>query len=152
MTMKLKIPPALVFLSFAILMYLLDFWLPVGEFEFFGRKWMIYALTGIAILVSLVALLQFSRAGTTIDPRDPAKSKVLVTTGIYNYTRNPMYLALLLLLLAWGLYLGNAFNTLLAALFVAYMNRFQILPEEESLEKEFGQVYRTYCMAVRRWF
>ncbi|NNF19242.1 MAG: isoprenylcysteine carboxylmethyltransferase family protein [Flavobacteriaceae bacterium] len=150
--MKLKIPPALVFLFFGSCMYLLDLWLPVGEFDFFGRKWLLWVLTGMAILVTGIALLQFARAGTSIDPRNPDKSKVLVTSGIYNYTRNPMYLSLLLLLLAWGLYLGNAFNTLLAALFVAYMNRFQIVPEEEFLEKEFGQLFRSYCMAVRRWF
>jgi protein-S-isoprenylcysteine O-methyltransferase Ste14 len=63
-----------------------------------------------------------------------------------------MYLSLLLLLLAWGLYLGNAFNTLLAALFVAYMNRFQIGPEERFLESRFGPAFRQYCTLVRRWF
>ena len=63
-----------------------------------------------------------------------------------------MYLGLLLLLLAWGLHLGNAFNIVLAAGFVAYMNRFQIVPEEETLSKLFGKEYAQYCTLVRRWF
>jgi protein-S-isoprenylcysteine O-methyltransferase Ste14 len=63
-----------------------------------------------------------------------------------------MYLALLLILLAWGLWLGNAFNTLLAAGFVGYMNRFQIIPEEEALTAMFGKRYQQYCKQVRRWF
>jgi protein-S-isoprenylcysteine O-methyltransferase Ste14 len=63
-----------------------------------------------------------------------------------------MYLALLLLLLGWGLYLGNAFNTLLAAGFVYYMNTFQIIPEEEVLKDRFGKEYQKYCVLVRRWF
>ena len=61
-------------------------------------------------------------------------------------------LGMLLLLLAYGLKLGNAFNTLLAALFVYYMNQFQIRYEEEALLKKFGRDYKLYCKAVRRWF
>jgi protein-S-isoprenylcysteine O-methyltransferase Ste14 len=63
-----------------------------------------------------------------------------------------MYLAILLVLLAWGLWLGNAFNTLLAAGFVGYMNKFQIRPEEEALATIFGKEFQQYCTQVRRWF
>ncbi|MEM8765496.1 MAG: isoprenylcysteine carboxylmethyltransferase family protein, partial [Bacteroidota bacterium] len=76
----------------------------------------------------------------------------LVMGGIFQYTRNPMYLAMLMLLLAWGLRLGNAFNTILAAGFVYYMNYFQIRFEEAALEKLFGKPYRLYCKNTRRWF
>lgn len=150
--MKLKIPPVVVFLIFGFSMYLLAEFLPVGYFDFFGSHYLMIALAVIAIVVAVVALFQFYAAKTTIDPTHPDKTKKLVVDGIYAYTRNPMYLAMLLLLLAWGVWLGNAFNTLLAAGFVAYMNRFQIESEEQALMQIFEKDYTQYCLLVRRWF
>ena len=150
--MHLKIIPALVFMIFAGIMYLLDYFLPVGEFDFFGRRILIIALYGMGFLVAVLAWIQFARHGTTIDPRQLDKVSTLVTGGIYKLTRNPMYLGLLLFLLAWGLYLGNAFNAITAAAFVSYMNAFQIRPEEAVLQQRFGPAYSQYCKAVRRWF
>ncbi len=150
--MALKIPPILIFLIFGGFMYLLDVILPVGYFDFFGRFVLIKIFIVLAMAICLTALFQFLRKRTTIDPSDPSKTTVLVTRGIYNYTRNPMYLSLLLLLLAWGLWLGNAFNTLFAAGFVAYINRFQIMPEETALRNRFGKAYDQYLVKVRRWF
>lgn len=150
--MKFKILPPLVMVIFAGFMYLLDRFLPFGEFDFFGRKEMTIGLVVLALLVFALALYQFYRAKTTTNPLHPEKAKVLVTKGIFMYSRNPMYLGMLLLLLAYGLKLGNAFNTLLAAAFVYYMNHFQIRYEEEALLKKFGRDYKLYCKAVRRWF
>jgi len=150
--MKLKIPPLLVTLLFALFMYLLAKYLPVGYFDFFGRNYLMYVLFFLAFIIGIVSLLQFFKSKTSIDPFKPAKVSKLVTNGLYRYSRNPMYLALLLLLLAWGLYLGNAFNTLLAAGFVFYMNTFQIIPEEEVLTGKFGKEFQKYCVMARRWF
>ena len=133
-------------------MYLLATYLPVGYFDFFGRNYLMYLLLFLALLIGTVSLFQFFSSKTSIDPRSPSKVSTLVTGGLYQYSRNPMYLALLLLLLGWGLYLGNAFNTLLAAGFVYYMNTFQIIPEEEVLTNMFGKEYQKYCVIVRRWF
>lgn len=150
--LELKLPPALIFVVFGIVMFLLDRWLPVGDFEFLGRKGLMWGLLALGLLVGGAAVIRFLRSGTSLNPHHPERSKVLVTGGVYNYTRNPMYLGLLLLLLAWGLYLANAFNTLVAALFVASMNRLQILPEERILSSKYGAAYRQYCSLVRRWF
>ncbi len=150
--MKLKIPPAILFLIFGFLMYLLARFLPFGYFDFFGRHYLMITLLIFAGVIAIIALFQFFRSNTTIDPGNPSKSSKLVDRGIYAYSRNPMYLALLLILLAWGIWLGNAFNTLFAAGFVAYMNRFQIVPEEEALLAMFGKEYGPYCIKVRRWF
>jgi len=150
--MRLKLSPALVFLIFAMFMYLLSRFLPFGDFEFFGRDYLIWVLMGMAVLIALISLFQFFTSKTTIDPRTPYKATKLVKGGIYKFTRNPMYLAILLVLLAWGLWLGNAFNTLLAAGFVGYMNKFQIKPEEEALATIFGKEFQQYCIQVRRWF
>ncbi|MEP3209644.1 MAG: isoprenylcysteine carboxylmethyltransferase family protein [Maribacter sp.] len=150
--MKLKIPPVLVFIAFGVFMYVLARFLPVGYFDFFGRIYLMYALCAIAGSIVFISLLQFFRSKTTVDPTAPSKASKLVTSGIYQYSRNPMYLGLLLMLLAWGLWLGNAFNVLLAAGFVAYMNAFQIAAEEEMLLQLFDKEYKQYCTLVRRWF
>ena len=150
--MNIKIPPVLVCLLFGLAMYLLARFLPVGYFDFFGRRTLMQVLILLAAVVSIMALIQFWRARTTIDTSRPEKVGTLVTSGIYRISRNPMYLALLLLLLAWGLWLGNAFNTITAAGFVSFMNAYQIKREEAALRKKFGKVYEQYCIKVRRWF
>ncbi|WP_228235733.1 methyltransferase family protein [Allomuricauda sp. M10] len=150
--MKFKVPPALVMLVFGGMMYLLARFLPIGGFDFFGRRELSYGLLALGILVILISVVQFLVKKTTTDPLHPKKTSALVTNGIFTYTRNPMYLGMLLFLLALGLQLGNAFNSLLAAGFVSYMNRFQIKHEEELLEAKFGKEYRIYCKLTRRWF
>lgn len=150
--MELKLPPAVVVFVFALAMYLLSRFLPFGYFDFFGRLWLAKILLVIAILILCVSLIQFFRSKTTIDPTVPSKSTKLVTKGLYKFSRNPMYLAMLLILLALGLKLGNAFNVLLAAGFVSYMNRFQIVPEERVLTKKYGKDFIGYCTKTRRWF
>ena len=133
-------------------MYVLDTFLPVGEFEFFGRRELQFFMWITAALVMILGLFQFHRAKTTTNPIDPDKASNLVVNGIYRYTRNPMYLAMLLLLIGFGLKLGNAFNAITAAGFVYYMNHFQIKREEEALSKLFGKEYSLYLKATRRWF
>ncbi|WP_273567227.1 methyltransferase family protein [Maribacter halichondriae] len=150
--MELKLPPIVILFAFAGGMYVLDRFLPFGDFDFFGRIYLKGFLLISAVVVSVIPLLQFFKSKTTADPTKPDKASSLVTGGIYAFTRNPMYLAMLLLLLAWGLNLGNAFNVLLAAGFVGYMNRFQIVPEEQALLQIFGKEYQQYLVKVRRWF
>ena len=142
----------MVALIFGGAIYLLARFLPVGNFDFFGRRYLIYVLTASAIALVVAAKWQFRKFNTTSNPMTPLKATTLVTGGIYRFSRNPMYLALLLILIAWGLFLGNAFNTLLVAGFVAYMNKFQIASEEKALASKFGKSYHQYCILVRRWF
>ncbi|MFD2586885.1 methyltransferase family protein [Croceitalea marina] len=150
--MKFKIPPALVALIFGSALFLLAKYLPVGEFEFFGREILAFVVLGLGFLVVSIAIIQFYRKKTTVDPLNPEKANVLVTSGIFRFTRNPMYLGMLLFLIAFALKLGNAFNTLILAGFVYYMNHFQIRHEEEALLKIFGKEYKLYLKATRRWF
>ena len=150
--MQLKLPPILIMIIFGVLMYLCSLILPVGYFSFFGRPYLIYFLIGLACVIGISSLIQFYSNKTTVNPLELDKVSTLVSSGLYQYSRNPMYLAMLLLLLAWGLGLGNAFNTIIAAGFVYYMNAFQIEPEEKVLLKMFGKEYKEYCTLVRRWF
>ena len=75
----------------------------------------------------------------------------MVSTGIYRVTRNPMYLGLSLVLVAWAVFLSSAWALLGVAAFVLYMDRLQIAPEERALSKLFGSEYTAYRAKVRRW-
>lgn len=114
-----------------------------------------WGVAGLCALLSLLlggwALWSFRRAGTTVDPRHPEKTRQLVTAGIYRLSRNPMYLALLLLLLAWALLLANALALLGVPLCFFYLDRLTIRYEEQHLQRKFGATYRDYQQRTRRW-
>src|SRR5690606_37573393 len=107
------------------------------------------ALLGIA--VSLTGIATFRRARTTIDPKNPAEASSLINSGIYRYSRNPMYLGVLLVLVGWVFYLGNLLSILGIFIFIAYITRFQIIPEERLLEEKFQAKFLSYKNNVRRW-
>jgi protein-S-isoprenylcysteine O-methyltransferase Ste14 len=109
------------------------------------------ALAGAGISMALAGVLAFRRADTTVDPRAPQQTSSLVIKGIYHYSRNPMYLGFLLLLTALACYVMNGAAFALLPLFVWYMNRFQIAPEERHLLHKFGADYQAYLLQVRRW-
>jgi len=150
--MKLKISPTLIFSILVGFMVLLAKYLPIGRFAFFGSIAVIGFLSFLGVLLSTLALVQFIKNKTTVNPKEPLKTSKLITSGVYKYSRNPMYLVLLLLLIAISLYLKNAFNLFLVVGFVSYMNVNQIIPEEEALTQIFGSSYKSYCKKVRRWF
>lgn len=116
-----------------------------------ARLVVIAVLMVIALVFLLSGVRAFRKAETTINPRAPGDASELVTVGAYRYSRNPMYVGLLLVLVAWGVWLSNLFALAGAAGFIWYMNRFQIGPEEKALEALFGDAYRDYKTQVRRW-
>ncbi|MEM7677696.1 MAG: isoprenylcysteine carboxylmethyltransferase family protein [Myxococcota bacterium] len=105
----------------------------------------------IGFVIAFAALWSFRVARTTFDPHSLERTSSLVTSGIYRWTRNPMYLGLALVLLGWCAALNNALSPICIVLFVLYMNRLQIRPEERVLLKNYGSSYRAYCERVRRW-
>lgn len=108
-----------------------------------------FVLVGIAIGASAIGL--FLRSRTTISPHALDKTNTLVVGGIYCLTRNPMYLGLLLVLIGWGVRLGNPLNIIVLAGFVIAINALQIKPEEKILREKFGADFDAYCARVRRW-
>ena len=112
-------------------------------------------LTGLLLAAGLACdvagLLAFRAARTTVNPMAPQRSSALVTGGVYRLTRNPMYVGMVLLLSAWGVWLGTPVAVLAPVGFVAYITRFQILPEERVLADRFGRDYADYAARVRRW-
>jgi len=93
----------------------------------------------------------FGRAKTTTNSMSIEKASSLVTSGIYRYTRNPMYLGLTTLLLAWAVYLAAPWVILGPIAFMLFITRFQIIPEERGLREKFGTAYAAYQQEVRRW-
>jgi protein-S-isoprenylcysteine O-methyltransferase Ste14 len=107
------------------------------------------ALTGVAI--DIAGAVAFRRARTTINPWKPESTSSLVTSGIYRFTRNPMYVGLALILVAWALFVSSAWALTGPMVFVLYVTRFQIAPEERILAGMFGAAYSAYQGSVRRW-
>lgn len=151
MTLELKIPPVVVALITGACMWLAARAVPGIEVSFPGHD----VVSGMVALsggfMALLGVVAFSRAGTTINPMKPGSSSSLVEAGIYSVTRNPMYLGVLLVLLAWAIYLANPLTVLFLPGFVWYMGRYQIEPEERALTSLFGQKYIAYAARVRRW-
>ena len=84
-------------------------------------------------------------------PRLPEQSAKVVRTGIYKFSRNPMYVGFFLMLLAWSVNMQQLLAVPLLVAFVAYLTRYQIIPEERFLKDKFGNEYIDYCRQVRRW-
>lgn len=145
--MELKLPPPLVALMCAVMIYFLpNYAEPNWVYQIFAVICLIFGIS-----VDLCALWAFRQNKTTINPLDPNKTSALTTQGIYRFSRNPMYLGLASLLSAWTFWLGNAFALLVMWGFIAYITRFQIEPEERILEQKFGKFYQEYCQKVPRW-
>ncbi|HWS28033.1 MAG TPA: isoprenylcysteine carboxylmethyltransferase family protein [Xanthomonadales bacterium] len=103
------------------------------------------------LLIAWSGVVSFRRARTTVNPLRPEAATSLVASGIYRYTRNPMYLGMLLVLIGWTVFLARPWALAVLPAFVAYMNRFQIGPEERALEGVFGGEFEAYRRRVRRW-
>lgn len=119
-----------------------------------GPTWRVtlaVALAQVSGVIALAAFGTFWHAHTTIDPFHPQRAARLVTHGIFRLSRNPMYLSLVLLLLAYALRLGSLPTLAGPVAFGLYMNWFQIAPEERVLAAKFGDDYRAYCQRTRRW-
>jgi protein-S-isoprenylcysteine O-methyltransferase Ste14 len=150
--LELKIPPVLVTVLFALLMWLVSRLTPAIPISPALKITFLLFFTGLGAYVGLAAVASFRKANTTVNPLTPEAISSLVVSGIFKRTRNPMYLALMLALTGWGLYLANLFSLLIAIGFVFYMNRFQIQPEERHLEQIFGIEFNDYKKQVRKWF
>ncbi len=149
--LELKLPPALITVIFALLMWMVARLTTNILMSTELRLTAVLVLTAAGAFVGLAGVLSFRKARTTVNPLSPHTCSSLVVSGVFSISRNPMYLALFLVLLGWGLYLANLYSLVLAIGFVAYMNRFQIRPEERALEAAFGQAFLDYRRQVRRW-
>jgi protein-S-isoprenylcysteine O-methyltransferase Ste14 len=151
LALKIRIPPVAVTLAVAVMMWAMPGLTPAFPLPGMLRWACIFLLAMAAAVAGLAGVAEFRRARTTVNPLAPEKCSQLVESGIFRFTRNPMYLALLFALLGWGLFLENPSSLLLVLVFVLYMNRYQIRPEEEALEAAFGDAFHRYRCRVRKW-
>ena len=149
--LELKVPPLAVVLVTGALMWLGAWMVPGLAFVFPARYAVAASLVVVGALSSLLGVVSFRRAGTTVNPMTPESSSSLVVSGIYKLTRNPMYLGFLLALLGWAIFLSNVVAILFLPAFVLYMNRFQIEPEERALAAIFERAFAAYKESTRRW-
>ena len=147
--LELKIPPAIVWLICALIMWGIAHLLPFGALPHLPKVAITFTMIGVG--VGLAALWSFHKARTTINPLDPSQATQFVSKGIYQLSRNPMYVGLVCCLLAWAIWLSYLLTWIGIPLFIAYMTRFQIIPEERILKLKFGKEYENYCLKVRRW-
>ncbi|HIQ07481.1 MAG TPA: isoprenylcysteine carboxylmethyltransferase family protein [Thiotrichaceae bacterium] len=149
--LKNIIPPPVYALLIATLMYSLAKYLPILTLFEPPINQLAYLFVVIGITFDLSSLILFIRSKTTSNPIKPANASKLVITGLYRYSRNPMYAGLFFLLLAWAWYMGALSPFIGLPLFVMVITIQQIQPEEQALESKFGQAYLDYKKKVRRW-
>lgn len=142
----LFIPPPLLCLFIAIAMYFLP---KIASYSVHFS--VIVFVISLSFLIALSSVIQFIICKTSINPRDFKGTTKLVSTGIFRFSRNPMYLSLLLMSITWVLWLGNSLAWLGIIVFVLAINQLQIAKEETYLENKFGDEYRRYKQKVRRW-
>lgn len=144
--MEAKVPPPLLLVALATILWFLP-----GSTASAGQ--VVAGLPLIVLGLSLNALpkVSFRRAGTTVNPLRPEQSSTLITSGLYRYSRNPMYLGYAAALTGWVICLGQFGGVVFVGLFVGYLTKFQIMPEERQLAAMFPGEYAVYSAAVRRW-
>ena len=149
--LELKIPPPIVALLVGVAMWKIASMLPALDVPLFIRKVTAGVLLLIGAAIALPGFAALIKARTTFNSMKPKATSSLVTSGIYRFTRNPMYVSVLLMLTAWAIFLSSAWALIGPIVFVLYINRFQITPEERTLGAMFGTAYAEYNARVRRW-
>lgn len=146
------IPPPLFYISFFYFSLILehDFPLGVGFLRRHTTQFIAWALAFIGLGVGLMTLMQFIRSRNSIVTIKSAHS--LQTTGVYAYSRNPLYVSLFFLYFGAAIFWGNWWTFILSPFLVMLMRLYVIKREEKYLKRRFGKQYKTYRKSVRRWF
>jgi protein-S-isoprenylcysteine O-methyltransferase Ste14 len=147
--MNNKIPPPIVTLTFGLLIYFTKSLFPAFTNGLLSILSLLSLLIGLSILISAVS--SFKKQQTTVNPISIEKASSLVVTGIFKYSRNPMYLGMVLILLSISFKFNLIGGIALAMLFAGYITKFQIIPEEIVMNKLFGDEFEKYKNKTRRW-
>jgi protein-S-isoprenylcysteine O-methyltransferase Ste14 len=146
-----RIPPPILLMAVALAMGVVAHSFPETTVLTPWRYGGVVLFGALALGFAGPGIRAFLRAGTTINPVNIVEASQLVTGGIFGVTRNPMYVALTLLLIAWDCWLASPWLLAGPLAFALFIHRFQILPEERVLAAKFGPEYSAYSRRVRRW-
>ena len=147
--MKNKIPPPIVTLFFGLCIYFSHEYFQEFNLEFLTTLSYISYIAGLSILVWAVRL--FKKQNTTVNPIKIENASSLVVSGVFKYSRNPMYLGMLMIIISTSIFYLNIYSILTPFLFVFWINKFQIKREEIFLTEKFGKEYLSYKNKTRRW-
>ena len=148
--MNNKIPPPIVTLTFGLLIYFTKSLFPACTNGLLSILSLLSLLIGLSILISAVS--SFKKQQTTVNPISIEKASSLVVTGIFKYSRNPMYLGMVFILIATALQFNPVGGIIFIILFVIFITKFQIIPEENIMNKLFADSFIEYKKNTRRWF
>ncbi len=149
--LEMRIPPLLLFFLWGGAMTVVPRYFPPPVAHLPGLSLLGAIIAAAGTIFAFAGIVAFRRHRTTVNPFSPDSTSVIVTSGVYRYSRNPMYLGLVAVLLGWAIHLAHPVALLLVLLFLLYMQRFQIIPEERALTEKFGEEYRSYLDSTRRW-
>jgi protein-S-isoprenylcysteine O-methyltransferase Ste14 len=150
-SLELKIPPPIIAVLIAFAMWGISLITPLLALSPTYRIPIAIAIAVVGGALAIAGTISFRQAKTTVNPLKPESTSSLVNSGIYQFTRNPMYLGMLMVLVAWAVFLSSIWSLLGLPAFFFYIDRFQIAPEEKALIKLFGTDYAAYQTKVRRW-
>ena len=147
--METKIPPPIVTLVFGLSIYFSREIFQAVEIKHSFYIGALLLLLGFVILISAVQL--FRKDKTTVNPLSPEQATKLVTNGIFQYSRNPMYLGMAFILSSMAVFFNLIGGAIFIVLFCFYITKFQIIPEERAMSNLFAQDFDQYKQATRRW-
>ena len=147
--MNNKIPPPIVTLFFGLCIYLSRSYFPVFSGSLLNVLSIFFFVYGIFVFAA--AVISFKKQKTTVNPISIENASSLVVSGIFKYSRNPMYLGMSFVLLGLTFKFNVIGGLLFTGIFMLFITIFQIKPEEVAMEKLFGQEWKDYTKNVRRW-
>ena len=147
--MNNKIPPPIVTLISGLIIFFSRPIFPEYESNLINVFSAIFLFLGL--LVFFLAVASFKKYKTTVNPLQPSNASYLVISGIFRFTRNPMYLGMALILLSLSFKFNLLGGILVTALFIMFITRFQIIPEEDAMLSLFPDEFKTYKENTRRW-
>ena len=147
--MNNKIPPPIVTLISGLIIFFSRPIFPEYQSNLINVFSAIFLFLGL--LVFFLAVASFKKYKTTVNPLQPSKASYLVISGIFRFTRNPMYLGMALILLSLSFKFNLLGGILVTALFIMFITRFQIIPEEDAMLSLFRDEFKTYKENTRRW-
>jgi protein-S-isoprenylcysteine O-methyltransferase Ste14 len=148
---RTRIPPPVYALCTAALIWLVNHYAPILRWVPAPWNRAGWVLIALGMGLDLYSIWIFIRTRTTVNPMQPNRASRLVVSGAYRWSRNPMYLGMVLSLAGWAWLLGSPIGWIAVWLFARVLVIVQIGPEEIALRDRFGQSYVEYCQSVNRW-